>query len=69
MDRRKQYWLDLEEDFREFLVSHRIESKGRTSEFVPGRMITLPGLVLWNLVKAGWIEDDCMGGFRPVRKV
>lgn len=69
MDWRKQYWRDLEEDYQEFMVSHRTESRGRAWEYVPGRMITLPGPVLLELVKVGWIESDGMDGFRPLRKV
>lgn len=63
--RRAEYWRGLKEDYREFLAAHKIEAKGRPWKFVPARLLTLPGLVLYDLEKKGWIESDGAFGYRP----
>ena len=62
---RAQYLRDLKEDYREFLVAHKLESKGRPRKFVPARLITLPGLVLKDLENKGWIESNGYFCYRP----
>lgn len=64
-EQRRQYWRDMKEDMAEFRVAHRAESKGRNRKFVPARLITLPGMVLRDLEKVGWIESDGCFRYRP----
>lgn len=64
-ERRREYWRAMKEDMAEFRAAHKIESKGRSSEFVPARLITLPGLVLYELERVDWIETDGLFGYLP----
>lgn len=62
-----EYWKNLREDYEEFKVSHRQETRSRFT-FVDGRLITLPGLVLYELEKRRYIESNGGHGYRPLRK-
>lgn len=64
-EQRRQYWRDMKEDMAEFRIAHRAESGGKNSAFVPARLITLPGMVLRDLEKVGWIEGDGYFGYLP----
>lgn len=61
------YWQALNEDYEEFKVSHRQTARNRW-QFVPGRLISLPGLVLYELEQKGMIECDGHRQYRPRRK-
>lgn len=62
-----EYWRNLNEDMAEFRVAHRAESKSMFG-FVPGRLITLPGLVLYELERRHLIESDGCHNYRPTGK-
>ena len=64
---KRQFMRDMHEDYADFLIWHRAESKGNRFTYVDARMIALPGQVLMTMLKMGWV--DCNGyGFRPMRK-
>lgn len=62
-----EYWRNLNEDMAEFRAAHKIEARTRF-HFVPGRLITLPGLVLYELEKRRMIESDGCHNYRPTGK-
>ena len=64
-ERRKQYWRDLREDYREFLVQHKAEVGNKVRKFVPARLIPLPGGVLKDLEAKGFIESNGGFSYRP----
>ena len=59
-----RFWRDLCEDYEEFKEAHRIETRNRW-RFVAGRLITWPGLVLYELERRQFIESDGLYGYRP----
>ncbi len=65
-EQKRRYWLDLQEDYAEFKVSHRQEAKSKFT-FVDARLITLPGLVLYDLERKRFIESNGSHGYRPLQ--
>jgi len=59
-----EYWQNLNEDMAEFRAAHRLESKSAYN-YVPARLITLPGLVLYELERRGMIESNGGHSYRP----
>ena len=62
-----EYWRNLNEDMAEFRAAHRLETRSRFA-FVPARLITLPGLVLYELERRHMIESNGQHGYRATRK-
>jgi len=57
--------LILREELAEFRAAYASERRNYPGGWVPGRMLPLTGLMLVELVKAGMIQDNGRGEFRP----
>lgn len=57
--------LILDQELVEFRASYAAERPNYPSGWVPGRKLFVTGFMLWELAKAGLIQENGCGEYRP----